>query len=320
MNASTLEVRYASYRLDKAQTAEDRAKWADRLASHGEPGLNKLLELIREGRSECCQAAASVIERVLNDLPKSDPRSSELSSHVLEIVRQQPKPPNLSEDVILGLVQTILKNADETRASACRPVIAAGLKAREPAHQLLSVQLAMHPLIRMRSQIAPLLTSSHSEVRRAALFAIAPASDEELVIADEELFHWLHDSDEGVRRICYNSLVSRGRTELEVRLGRKLSDPAVSGRLELLHDLSHDDEIADPEPWLERLSRDSEPAVRAGAARVAVEAAIIRRLTVPVWAKRVADTDQDPTVRKVAGFYGLQSARIREEVRPVQGP
>ena len=77
--------------------------------------------------------------------------------------------------------------------------------------------------------------------------------------------------------------------------------------------------MPDPEPWLERLSRDPDPAVRAGAARVAVEVAAERRLPVPVWVARLADADPDPTVRRIAGFY-RRGRRPGKGCGPFGGP
>src|SRR5439155_15416642 len=138
-----------------------------------------------------------------------------------------------------------------------------------PAARLLAIRLAMHPSLKMRPDLLPLLHAAEPEVRRAALFAVGPATDDDPVIGDEEMFRWLHDADTGVRKVCYDALVSRGRTETEIALGRRLTHPDVRERLELLRDLRFDDDLADPEPWLERLGRDAEPAVRAGAARTA---------------------------------------------------
>ena len=85
-------------------------------------------------------------------------------------------------------------------------------------------------------------------------------------------------------------------------------------------DLRYDDDVADPEPWLERLSRDPEPAVRAGAARVMAELTAGRR-TCPAWVARVADADPDPTVRRVAAYFRRQpSVGSPHDVRTVGGP
>ena len=124
-----------------------------------------------------------------------------------------------------------------------------------------------------------------------------------------------------MRKACRDALVARDRSDAEIALGRRLTHPDPTERLKLLLDLRYDDDVADPEPWLERLSRDSEPAVRAGAARVAVEVALIRNLSCPAWVGRVADTDLHPTVRFVAAHYRAKpTSAPKEPLRPAGGP
>ncbi len=173
----------------------------------------------------------------------------------------------------------------------------------------------------MRADLLPLLGDPEAEVRRAALVAVASGTDGDLVIADEDLFRWLHDPDTGVRKVCHECLVSRERSETEIALGRRLTDPDPGERLKLLLDLRYDNDLADPEPWLERLSRDIEPAVRAGAARVAAELTTNRRQSCPQWVTRVADADPDPTVRRVAHYFRSVPLRAAAgELRPAGGP
>ena len=161
----------------------------------------------------------------------------------------------------------------------------------------------LHPDVKIRADLLPLPGDPEAEVRRAALVAVASGTDDDLGIADEDLFRWLHDPDAGVRRVCHEVLVSRERTETEIALGRRLTDPDSGERLKLLLDLRYEDDVADPEPWLERLSRDIEPAVRAGAARVAAELTTNRRQSCPPWVTRVAEADPDPTVRRAARYF-----------------
>jgi hypothetical protein len=100
-----------------------------------------------------------------------------------------------------------------------------------------------------------------------------------------------------------------------------LTNPDSRERLKLLLDLRYDDELPDPEPWMERLSRDIEPAVRAGAARAASEWTSERRLGCPPWVRRVVDSDPDPTVRFVARYFQSMPSRVAGgELRPASGP
>ena len=100
--------------------------------------------------------------------------------------------------------------------------------------------------------------------------------------------------------MCRDALVGRDRSDADIDLGRRLTDPDPLERLDLLLDLRYGRDVPDPEPWLERLARDPEPAVRAGAARVAVEVTAERRLACPPWVGGVAGADPDGTVRHLS--------------------
>lgn len=313
-NATALRVRYAAHRLTIAATDEERATWADALAAHGDAGLPRLVEFVKAGDPAHGPAAAAALDRHINALPEGDPRAVTLCGQVLATF---PGSGEAAPAAVLGLLPTVLKRTGGAHAGKCREVVAAGLRMPVTAARLLAVRVAMHPQVKMRSDLVPLLSAADAEVRRAALFAVGPATDDDAVLGDEDLFRWLHDPDGGVRKVCHDALVSRGRTDAEIGLGRRLTHPEPGERLNLLLDLRYDDDVADPEPWLERLSRDAEPAVRAGAARVAVEVAADRRLAAPVWVGRLADADPDPTVRRVAAYFRtLPTAGVR----PAGGP
>jgi HEAT repeat protein len=206
-------------------------------------------------------------------------------------------------------------------AAKCKAAAAAGLKMPSPTARQAAIRAAMHPLVRLRAEVVPLLAAAEPEVRRAALFAVGPATDDDQVIGDEELFRWLHDPDAGVRRGCQDALASRGRTDADIRLGRRLTHPDPAERLDLLLDLRSDEDIPDPEPWLERLARDVDPGVRAGAARVAAEVAAERRQALPPWVNRLAEGDPEPAVRRIAAFYRTDvPGRMDGGTRAIGGP
>jgi hypothetical protein len=48
-----------------------------------------------------------------------------------------------------------------------------------------------------------------------------------------------------VRKLCRDALVSRDRTEVEIRFGERLTNPDACERLKLLLDLRYDDDLAD---------------------------------------------------------------------------
>lgn len=316
-NAAFLQARYAAHRLKTATTDEDRARWADKLLAHGDAGLPLLVECVRSGDPACRLAAIAALGRHLESLPDGDPRAVQLGGHLLAAFGTCDES---GQAAILQLAPAVLKRAGSAHAAQCREVVAAGLRMPAVEPRLAAIRLAMHPDVRLRADVLPLLSAPEPEVRQAAMFAVGPTTDDDPVIGDEDLFRWLHDPDEGVRKVCYAALVSRGRTEPEITLGRRLVHPDPRERLELLRDLRYDDEVPDPEPWLERLGRDADPAVRAGAARTAVVVSVERRVPIPAWVGRLADADPDPTVRRIAHYFRAHPPPRDAALRTAGGP
>jgi hypothetical protein len=317
LNWTALRASRAANNLASAATDEERAKWADELLGAGEPGLRKLTESLRSGADPARSAAVAAFEKYLTALPDNDPRAASASAAVLDAFTGAPDP---GKRAVLRLVPVVLKRTGATNAARCRAVVADGLKMPDAESRLAAVRLAIHPDLKLRAELVPLLAAPEPEVRGTALFGVASAADGEVLINDEELFRWLHDADASVRKICRDALVARDRSEVEIALGRRLTHPDPNERLNLLLELRFDDDVADPEPWLERLSRDPEPAVRAGAARVAVEVSTGRNHSPPVWVGRLADADQHPTVRFVVRYYRGQPVPARDSVRPAAAP
>ncbi|VTU00111.1 hypothetical protein, partial : HEAT repeat protein OS=Singulisphaera acidiphila (strain ATCC BAA-1392 / DSM 18658 / VKM B-2454 / MOB10) GN=Sinac_1034 PE=4 SV=1 [Gemmataceae bacterium] len=317
LNAAELRATWGARQVRTAAADDERAAAADRLVALGEPGLKKLVELVRSPDAPTRAASVAALDRYLGGLPDGDPRAVTVGGQLLDAF---PALDATGQQAVLELVPVVLKKAGSAHVAKCRAVVATGLRMPEPATRVFTTRLAMHPDVQMRGELVPLLAAPEGEVRRAALFAVAAAEGEPL-IGDEELFHYLHDPDDGVRKVCRDALVGRDRTETEIGLGRRLTDPDPLERLKLLLDLRYDDDVADPDPWLERLSRDPEPAVRAGAARVAIEVATERQLLVPVWLARVSETDSDGTVRRVARFFRKQAAaRNDQQIKQVGAP
>jgi len=303
LNATELRARFAARELTAAATDEERAQWADALIGYGDPGMRHLAACVQNGSDPTRAAAVAAMEKHLDSLPDGDPRALRFSGAVLDAL-----PPTSETETcaVMRLVPLVLKRTGSTYAMRCRGAAAAGLKVASAETRLAAVRLAMHPDIKLRAEVKPLLAAPEPEVRSVALFAVASATDGETLVTDEELFRWLHDADASVRKVCRDALVTRGRSEAEIGLGQRLTHADPAERLKLLLDLRYDEDVADPEPWLERLSRDPEPAVRAGATRVAVELATAHKLTCPAWVARIADADAHPTVRFVAAYYRSQ--------------
>ncbi|MBX9582640.1 MAG: hypothetical protein K2X87_20220 [Gemmataceae bacterium] len=316
-NRAGLEVKYAAYRLRSATTDDDRATWGGRLAAT-DAGREVLVGLVPAGEAPTRAAALAALDRYLAEQPDGDPAAGSVCDGLLDTF---PSCDDAGKVAVLDLLPAVLKRVGAWQSAKCRAVVAAGLAMPAVECRLAAVRAALHPAVGMRADLLPLLSAPEPEVRRAALFAVGPASDDPPVIDDEELCRWLHDPDDGVRRVCLDALVSRGRTDGEIAHGRRLADPLAAERLKLLADLRYDDEVPDPEPWLERLSRDADPGVRAGAARVMVEVAADRGREVPGWVRRLADADPEPAVRRVAEHYRSRAVGRRDAgVRPSGGP
>jgi hypothetical protein len=315
-HATELRAKWAARKLAAAQTDEERARWASTLAGYGEPGIDGLVECLKCGDEPAREAALTALEQHLESLPLGDPRGASVCAAILDAF---PDASDSGKHAILRLVPSILKQSSAAHALRCRGVTAESLKLPTVEAKLAALRLAIHPDIRLRAEVLPLMSAAEAPLRGAALFAAALPGDGEPVLNDEDLFRWLHDPDAAVRQVARDALVARDRTDTEIALGSRLKHPDPTERLKLLLDLRYDDDVVDPEPWLERLSRDPEPAVRAGAARVVVEVALARSQSCPVWLARIADADPHPTVRFVAAYYRGQPDH-RDPVRPVGGP
>src|SRR5262249_45597767 len=130
-----------------------------------------------------------------------------------------------------------------------------------------AVVLAMRKEIGLATAVVPLMGDTEAAVRRAAMIAVGASRE---LVPDDDLLPWLHDPDPGVRELCETTLLARGLRDQDVRMGRLVTDADFLKRLEVIGYLQHDDQV-DPQVWLQRLSRDPVPAVRAAAARAGVE-------------------------------------------------
>ena len=167
---------------------------------------------------------------------------------------------------------------------------------------------AHHPSVVKTPAEVPLLADPEPRCR-AALVAVA--GDDDPVVADEDLFRWLHDPDAGVRMVCHDALVSHDHSE--ANQPGSSADGSRPGRAAQISPRPALRRIAaDPEPWLERLSRDIEPAVPPGAARVAVEVTADRRQSCPPWVNRIADADPDKRYAGSRAFFAMSRCGPRQ--------
>jgi hypothetical protein len=308
-----LQAMYAARQLRHATSDDDRTRAAGKLANLGKPGVRRLIDFIRTSEEPQRSAAVAALHTLIDAMPDN---SGEVTAIALELQNAFVTSDANGQRTILAMFPDVLvKLGTSQHVTEFRGMVVDGLASPDAATRLLAIRLAIHPELNLRGEVKALLSAAEPEVRQAALFAVATAPDGEL-IGDEELFRWLHDPDEGVRIVCRDALVARNRTESEIAMGGRLVDPDPRERLKLLLDLRYDREVLDPEPWLERLGRDPDPAVRAGAVRVAIDVSRNQGLSSPAWVTRIAESDGDATVRRVAAFFHREATLSDPHLRP----
>ncbi len=196
-----------------------------------------------------------------------------------------------------------MKSPDAGVATKCRVAVERGLTS-SPRVKVLAARFCGMTRINLAAAVPSLLADADADVRAAALTALSTLGDANIV-SDEELFHWLNDPDEKVQHLCGAVLETRGRSADVIDLGRRLTHPEARVRLDLLVNLASEP-TRDVGPWLERLSRDGEPAVRVGAVRVASE----RKLLYADWADKIAADDPNTIVRQIATFHRRKAAGL----------
>jgi len=290
-----LWVWYCAERLERA--ADDRrGEWADKLAAVGEPAVPTLLGLFRHDDPGVCLAARGGIEHLIADWPKDDPRRLAFARQFADA---EPRFSTPGRSAALDLLPAVLACGDEEVAKKAKGMIATAAKSESVDLRIQAVATALRPEVDALDSIVPLLNDPEVEVRRAAVLALGPIRDGAMaVVTDEELLHCLHDADPEVRRLCEMGLRSRGRSPRDIYLGRRYTAPDPAERQKLLLDLADEDNL-DVTVWLERLTNDADPAVRAGAARVAVE----RRADLHDRLEQMSKSDPDGTVRRIADYY-----------------
>lgn len=292
-------VRYCASRLERASD-ERKPEWAGSLASCGLIAAPTLVGLLRSDDPAVCDAARDGFAQLWNATPEGDATRSQLVSDFFEA---EPRFSTPGRCAGLDLLPLLLKSQPVSVVEKARAMVNAAIQSESVEMRLKAIAACIKPELDSVELALPLLNDSSNEVRRAAMLTLGPASDRSPSINDDELLNWLHDKDPEVRRLCEMSLRSRGRSARDIQLGRLYTSPDSSVRQRLLIELADEDEM-DITVWLERLTNDKDPAVRAGAIRVAADrkSSLLNRLM------QMGKNDPDATVRRIAAFYGKQLA------------
>ncbi|MBA2226538.1 HEAT repeat domain-containing protein [Thermogemmata fonticola] len=311
-----LQAWYAAHQLRTATELSQKVRAAERLMELQEIGQRRVLNILIAGDETSRQAVLHAWQCRVEEWPEEVIQKwLDAAATVWDEADEQ------GQKALLEMARPVLGRPGWAEVPACRRIVCCGLSSRHASVRRDAVGMARHYGSQLRQQWLELLKDSEAEVRRAALFTVAAFGDSSVWLADEELFHWLHDPDEGVRRICHDALLSRGRTVLEIDLGRRLTHPDAQERLKLIAELRYDDGVADPEPWLHYLVRDPEAAVRVAAVRAVAELRLQRRSLCPPWVESVVRTDPDALARRIMQYYQELPLQMRNgEVRPAGGP
>ena len=198
-----------------------------------------------------------------------------------------------------------LELADRTRQKdrqsvellqAIRLLVRAGLGDKQIENRIRALHFARDPEADLAVELVQALSDPAPEVRRSAMLI---AGLMESAIPTDDLVHWLHDSDQEVRRVCEKALRARGLQDESLLLGRVITDAQASNRLQIFSLIKRSADI-EPGVWLRRLSHDSSPAVRAAAIRAAAEQT---QVNLADRIQQMAQNDPCPTVRQLAEFY-----------------
>jgi hypothetical protein len=298
-----LRARYYSYQLWNAADG-DEATWVEQAARWGDGVPARLVAGLERDDAVICTRSAAALTHLAGSWSADDPRRMSLAQQITDHFGSL-SPPGRS--AVFACVAALAERSPMVQ-SHVRRIIRVGLDNGGAEVRLCAAALALRPELGAAGLLVPLLKDPSAPVRRAAILAVGPSRE---LMADDDLLPWLHDSDAEVRRLCELALRGRGLRPQDVRMGRLLTDPQPSARLRLLALLGEDAEL-DPAAWLQRLSQDPSPAVRAGAARFVGERHIqplADRLA------QMADADPDLTVRPIARYHWRQL----QVVRPVGG-
>jgi hypothetical protein len=263
---------------------------ADRVAELHPPGRLETLDLeallAAPPRAGVPPPAATLraAGRVLRAVPAGEPGVLERALVLADGLVDYAPPPEVVDKVQELVRAGMLGSGGSARARALH-VARAGALGRP--RELLELAV-------------PLLRDPTAAVRREAICLLACEKD---LLGTEDLLAWLHDPDREVRRWCEKALRARGEPEMNIRLGRLITDGRPKERLKVFGYLRRAGHPA-PAVWILRLCDDPEPAVRIAAARAAVELCPSGNgMNVRDRLRDMAQNDRSPTVRQVADCY-----------------
>ncbi len=280
----------------EGSNGEEQRKWARELLELNEPGLSALVSSLKKADNERARSIRTVLEELIQNKATPIEIRRYLGNQLLENFEDAG---TLGQCAALQLMTPLLDTTQGDFTTALRLKIGILLKSTEDEIRVQAIGIALRPEINLLSEVLPNLHHPSARVRQGALLALGPQRDGvESLLTDDDLLRFLHDSDPEVREICKMSLKSRGASDLQISLGKQWTHPQPGERLKVLVQFPHDDDFS-LAPWLERLLHDPDPAMRAGAIRLASE----NRINMIPQLETLREKDPDQTVRALAEYY-----------------
>jgi hypothetical protein len=275
---------------------------ADTCAGFSPLGQRELLFLLQQLLAEQKELAVGqvlIASRLLSQIgAQAETRLAalEVSAQLLQIWCSSPTPEANSQDQ----TRSNLNGFPEALLKQVKAWVVAGLKDENAAVRSASVQLAAFPRLNALELLPPLLVGARADVSPEVRYlAILALGAEEGLLSTDQICRFLNDEASVVRVSAERVLRARGLGDTQVKLGKLMyhSDPAARAGLAAL--IGEHPEL-DSLVWLERLSRDPIPAVRAAAARAMDQQQDQRVLTL---LGHLAAEDGDLTVQEIARFF-----------------
>ncbi|NBS90472.1 hypothetical protein EBS67_10810 [bacterium] len=264
--------------------------------------------LARRFTSFSAPAQTQTIE-LLASISENSPPPNPLTNDFLEgtklILGSLPEANNPAALVpAMKIVSQLIKtNTDKELHSRLAGIMAKAITDAPVNIKIQAIHLAIAPEVGLTELSIAALQDKNVEVRKVAILACASAIES---VSVDSLLPSLHDSDSEIRAYCESALIARGLNKEHLQLGKLLTDPRASKRLEVLDSLMDDTEL-DQSLWLRKLSHDSSPAVRVAALRM------MSLQEIPDLHDRIdqmSRSDPSKTVSDLAAFY-LKSNKLK---------
>ncbi len=184
--------------------------------------------------------------------------------------------------------------------AACRSLTMRGLSDPNAKVRAAAVQTALNPDLQLLEQLPKMLYAERVEQdAEVRMFLLLGLGNKEAYLPTDQLLTYLHDPEPEIGEIALQALKSRGLTPERIRLAQLVSNPDPVMRSKVPSQLLEVPEL-DVGLWLEKLSHDPSPAVRAAVVRTAGEIQEAKFLRI---LERLSEKDPNPTVQQLANFY-----------------